>query len=128
MITESGAHEKHVKVVYVVSLPGLKARFKAELRPAVIDPEFMYTHMTMDAAHEAQSDQKAALKTHAKVENQAQKYLQKIVDKGVISDADAKKIAASEAVKTGDKKEIINEIDNAQKKESIRTQIENFFT
>jgi polyhydroxyalkanoate synthesis regulator phasin len=128
MITETGSHEKHIKVVYVVSLPGLKARFKAELRPAVIDPEFMYSHMTMDAVHDAQSDQKIALKTHAKVENQAQKYLQKIVDKGVISDTDAKKIASSEAVKTGDKKDILKEVETAQKKESIRTKIENFFT
>lgn len=128
MITEDGGHQKHIKVVYVVSLPGLKDRFKAELRPAVIDPEFMYSHMTMDAVHDAQSDQKVALKTHAEVENQAQEYLKKIVDKGVISDKAAKKIASSEAVKTGDKKEILKEVDDAQKKESVRTQIENFFT
>jgi hypothetical protein len=128
MITEEGNHEKHIKVVYVVSLPGLKSRFKADLRPAVIDPDFMYSHMTMDAVHAAQSDQKMALKTHADVESEAKKYLQNIVDKGVISDADAKKIAESEAVKKGDKEDVLKEVEDAHKKESITAQIENFFT
>jgi polyhydroxyalkanoate synthesis regulator phasin len=82
----------------------------------------------MDAVHDAQSEQKVALKTHSEVENQAKQYLQKVVDKGLITDSDAKKISSSDAVKNGNKKEVLEEVESAHKRESIKTKIENFFT
>jgi len=82
MVTKGHDGKKKIKVAYTIDFPGIAKKYNTQLRPFVIDPEYMYTHMTMDAVHEAQFMQKDVLKNQKEVTKQVDDYLKNVVDEG----------------------------------------------
>ncbi|TDT73524.1 hypothetical protein EDC55_10394 [Allofrancisella inopinata] len=80
MVVTNSEGKKQIKVAYTVDFPGVVKKYNANLRPFVIDPAYLYTHMTMDAVHEAQYAQKDVHKSQKKVTKEVDSYLKKIVD------------------------------------------------
>ncbi|GAB4221860.1 MAG: hypothetical protein Kow0076_1110 [Francisella sp.] len=62
MVIDGNDGKKHIKVAYIVYIPDLKKKFNTNLRPFIIDPEYLYNHMTMDSVNKAQSLQKDVIK------------------------------------------------------------------
>jgi hypothetical protein len=81
MVTTDSNGEKRIKVAYTVDFPGLEKRYGTELRPFVIDPEYLYTHMTIDTVHEAHYMQKDVLTNQKQVKKEIADYLNEVVDK-----------------------------------------------
>ncbi len=79
MVTKNDGKDK-IKVAYTIDFPGLYKEFKTQLRPFIVDPEYLYTHMTIDSVHQAQFMQKDMLKSQKKVTKQVDKYLKDVVD------------------------------------------------
>lgn len=103
--------EKRIKVAYTVSFPGVQKRYGTKLRPYIIDPEYLYTHMTMDSVHEAQYLQRDVLKNEKDVKKEVANYLTDVVDNEQNISGDphediANKVAAlnSDLVTTGTSK------------------------
>lgn len=71
---------KTYKVAYTVDFPGLEKEYSTELRPFIIDPEYLYTHMTIDAVHEAQFMQRDVMKSQTNVKKKVDDYLKDVVD------------------------------------------------
>ncbi|WP_432773273.1 FTN_0109 family protein [Francisella salimarina] len=71
---------KRIKVAYTVDFPELEKEYNTSLRPYIIDPEFLYTHMTIDTVHEAQFMQRDVLKSQKDVKKEVGVYLNDVVD------------------------------------------------
>ncbi|WP_411961313.1 hypothetical protein [Francisella sp. SYW-9] len=80
MVTSDNDGKKRIKVAYTVDFPGLEKRYGTELRPFVIDPEYLYTHMTIDTVHEAHYMQKDVLSNQKQVKKEIADYLNEVVD------------------------------------------------
>lgn len=80
MVTRANDGKKKIKVAYTVDFPGIAKKYNTQLRPFIIDPEYMYTHMTIDSVHEAQFMQKDVLKNQKDVTKQVDDYLKNVVD------------------------------------------------
>ncbi|API85931.1 FTN_0109 family protein [Francisella uliginis] len=80
MVMTDDNGEKRIKVAYTVDFPGLEKRYGTELRPFVIDPEYLYTHMTIDTVHEAHYMQKDVLNNQKQVKKEIANYLNDVVD------------------------------------------------
>lgn len=78
-----------IKVAYTVDFPGLEKRYGTELRPFVIDPEYLYTHMTIDTVHEAHYMQKDVLNNQKQVKKEIANYLNEVVDQDQKSNSGA---------------------------------------
>lgn len=81
MVTTNEDGQKRIKVAYTIDFPGVEKNYNIDLRPFIIDPEYLYTHMTMDAVHEAQFMQKDVLKSQKNVKEEVDNYLKNVVDK-----------------------------------------------
>jgi hypothetical protein len=80
MVTKDNNGKKKIKVAYTIDFPGITKKYNTKLRPFVIDPEYLYTHMTMDSVHEAQFMQKNVLKNQKDVTKKVDDYLKNVVD------------------------------------------------
>ena len=90
MVTKSNDGKKKIKVAYTVDFPGVGKKYNTQLRPFIIDPEYMYTHMTIDSVHEAQFMQKDVLSNQKQVTKKVDDYLKDVVDAGDKSVKDPK--------------------------------------
>ena len=81
MVTTDDNGKKRIKVAYTVDFPGVEKNFNTKLRPFIVDPEYLYTHMTIDAVHEAQYMQRDVLKNQKDVKKEVANYLSDVVDK-----------------------------------------------
>ena len=72
--------EKELKVAYSLSFPGINERYDSMLRPFIIDPEYLYEHMTRQSVKNALSIQKGTLKGNRNTQKKLNKYLKKIAD------------------------------------------------
>ncbi|AIT09683.1 hypothetical protein LO80_06705 [Candidatus Francisella endociliophora] len=81
MVTTGDDGQKRIKVAYTVDFPGVEKNFNTKLRPFIIDPEYLYTHMTIDAVHEAQYMQRDVLRNQKDVKEEVAHYLSDVVDK-----------------------------------------------
>ncbi|MED7789007.1 hypothetical protein [Francisella sp. 19X1-34] len=88
MVTTDSDGKKRIKVAYTVDFPGLEKRYGTELRPFVIDPEYLYTHMTIDTVHEAHYMQKDVLSNQKQVKKEIADYLNEVVDQDKKANAD----------------------------------------
>ncbi|AJI57804.1 hypothetical protein LA02_558 [Francisella philomiragia] len=79
LITDSNGR-KRIKVAYTVNFPELEKEYNTSLRPYIIDPEYLYTHMTIDTVHEAQFMQRDVLKSQKDVKKEVGVYLNDVVD------------------------------------------------
>jgi len=82
MVTKADNGKKKIKVAYTIDFPGLSKKYNTQLRPFIIDPEYLYTHMTMDSVHEAQFMQKDVLSNQKQVTKRVDEYLKDVVDAG----------------------------------------------
>ncbi|AXA33193.1 FTN_0109 family protein [Francisella adeliensis] len=80
MVTNGDNGKKRIKVAYTVDFPRIVKKYNAKLRPFVVDPEYMYTHMTIDSVHEARFMQKDVMKNQKDVTKELDNYLKKVVD------------------------------------------------
>lgn len=80
MVVNDKEGKKRIKVAYTVDFPGLEKEYSTELRPFIIDPEYLYTHMTIDAVHEAQFMQRDVMKSQTNVKKKVDDYLKDVVD------------------------------------------------
>ncbi|AJC48334.1 hypothetical protein IB642_04715 [Allofrancisella guangzhouensis] len=80
MVVTNSEGKKQIKVAYTIDFPDVVKKYNAKLRPFVIDPAYLYTHMTMDAVYEAQYVQKNVHRSQKKVTKEVDGYLKKIVD------------------------------------------------
>ncbi|BCD92467.1 hypothetical protein fh0823_26060 [Francisella halioticida] len=80
MVMTDDNGKRRIKVAYTVDFPGLEKRYGTELRPFVIDPEYLYTHMTIDTVHEAHYMQKDVLNNQKEVKKEIVSYLNNVVD------------------------------------------------
>lgn len=80
MVVTDKEGKKHIKVAYTVDFPGLEKEYSTELRPFIIDPEYLYTHMTIDTVHEAQFMQRNVMKSQTNVKKEVDGYLKDVVD------------------------------------------------
>lgn len=81
MVTSDDTGKKRIKVAYTVDFPGVEKNFNTKLRPFIVDPEYLYTHMPIDAVHEAQYMQRDVLKNQKDVKKEVANYLSDVVDK-----------------------------------------------
>ncbi|WP_084387490.1 FTN_0109 family protein [Francisella sp. TX07-6608] len=81
MVVNDKEGKKRIKVAYTVDFPGLEKEYSTELRPFIIDPEYLYTHMTIDTVHEAQFMQRDVMKSQTNVKKKVDDYLKDVVDK-----------------------------------------------
>lgn len=82
MVVTDKEGKKRIKVAYTVDFPGLEKEYSTELRPFIIDPEYLYTHMTIDTVHEAQFMQSNIMKSQTNVKKEVDEYLKDVVDNG----------------------------------------------
>ena len=80
MVTKGNNGKSKIKNVFTIDFPGIAKKYNAKLRPFIIDPEYMYTHMTIDFVHEAQFTQKDVLKNQKQVTKEFGDYLKNVVD------------------------------------------------
>ncbi|AEB27950.1 hypothetical protein FN3523_0093 [Francisella hispaniensis] len=80
MVINDKDGKKRIKVAYTVDFPGLEKEYSTELRPFIIDPEYLYTHMTIDTVHEAQFMQRDVMKSQTNVKKKVDDYLKDVVD------------------------------------------------
>lgn len=80
MVVTDKEGKKRIKVAYTVDFPGLDKEYSTKLRPFIIDPEYLYTHMTIDTVHEAQFMQSNIMKSQTNVKKEVDDYLKDIVD------------------------------------------------
>ncbi|MBK2356355.1 FTN_0109 family protein [Francisella hispaniensis] len=80
MVVNDKDGKKRIKVAYTVDFPGLEKEYSTELRPFIIDPEYLYTHMTIDTVHEAQFMQRDVMKSQTNVKKKVDDYLKDVVD------------------------------------------------
>lgn len=81
MLATDKAGKQNIRVAYTVDFPGVDKKFKTKLRPYVIDPSFLYSHMTIQSVHEAEARQKEVMKNHIDLSKQADKFLSDIFSK-----------------------------------------------
>ncbi|MBK2028139.1 hypothetical protein IB655_03255 [Francisella noatunensis] len=79
LITDSDGR-KRIKVAYTVNFPELEKEYNTSLRPYIIDPEYLYTHMTINTVHEAQFMQRDVMKCQKDVKKEVGIYLNDVVD------------------------------------------------
>ncbi|MED7819532.1 hypothetical protein SA679_06200 [Francisella sp. 19S2-10] len=99
MVTTDDDGKKRIKVAYTVDFPGLQKVYGTDLRPFVIDPEYLYTHMTIDTVHEAHYMQKDVLNNQKEVKKEIADYLNTVVDKSTTGNEEniANQIAAQDS-------------------------------
>lgn len=101
MVVNGDDGKKQIKVAYTVDFSRIQKKYNAKLRPYVVDPEYMYTHMTIDAVHEARFMQKDVMKNQKNVTKQLDRYLKKVVNdekqSGHPKDHLARKVASLES-------------------------------
>ena len=82
MVVTDKKGKKRIKVAYTVDFPGLEKEYSTELRPFIIDPKYLYTHMTINTVHEAQFMQRNVMKSQTNVKKEVDDYLKDVVDNG----------------------------------------------
>lgn len=80
MVVTDKDGNKRIKVAYTVGFPGLEKEYSTELRPFIVDPEYLYTHMTIDTVHEAQFMQRDVISNQTNVKKKVDDYLKDVVD------------------------------------------------
>jgi len=73
---------KGIKVIYSVYFPSIVDADKGgvPLQPFVVDPEYLYNHMTMDAVTAAEDAQKGVVINHKAMHKKVDDYLKDMVD------------------------------------------------
>lgn len=119
MVTTGDNGQKRIKVAYTIDFPGVAKTYNTNLRPFIVDPEYLYTHMTIDAVHEAQYMQKDVLKNQKDVKKEVDNYLKNVVDKEPnVSGNTQKDIANKVAALDGD---IVTKHDIKKDKQEINS-------
>ena len=95
MVTKDSNGKSKIRVAYTVHFPELHKAYNSKLRPFIIDPEYLYTHMTLDAVHEAHSIQDDVFKEQSQVRKEIDDYLKNVVDGGCNKKVNVSKSVAS---------------------------------
>lgn len=69
---------KDIKVIYTIDFPSVNK--ETDLQPYVVDPEYLYNHMTKEAVTEAQNNQTEVMGNHKQVQTKVDDYLKDVVD------------------------------------------------
>ena len=75
-------NRKEIKVIYIVDFPNIVDPKKGgtPLQPYVVDPEYLYYHMTMAAVEAAEEAQKGTMEKHDQTHKKVDDYLKDVVD------------------------------------------------